>query len=510
MEWIPTYVAVKHGRQKPSYLHPKLEAILSETYSVACYQEQVMQMARDVAGFSMGQADELRKVMGKKQKDKIPVYREKFIKGCKEHSDIDEHLAAKIFEFIEPFAGYGFNKSHAAAYASVAYQTAYLKANQPLPYFAALMSSVKERTDKLVEYVEEAKKLGISVLPPDLNQSRTDFAVVGDRIRFGLAAIKGVGGGAVQVILDAREAGGAFKDLFDLAKRVDTKQVNRRVFEALVKCGALDCLPGNRAQKMAALETAMDIAAAESRDEEMGQVSLFGEAPAVAHALSPTLPSLPPPNTMQTLQWEKETLGIFVSGHPLADVADALSRTGAAAVKDLRAREDDSFVTIAGMITSVRRTLTKAGQQILIAQLEDTTGMIDVVVFSKLYPQVSGLFEQDRILIVKGRLRMRERRGANNGEDAPVELSVSANEVIAFERPAYTGTPAGWHVQVSSREQVDRLASILDEWPGTVPVMARIGSRTHRLPRGIASDARVRSELARVFGSANVSEGSPE
>ncbi len=341
MDWIPTYIAVKHGRQKPVYLHPKLEAILAETYSVAAYQEQVMQMARDIAGFSMGQADELRKVMGKKQKEKIPLYREQFIKGCKEHSNIDEDLARKIFEFIEPFAGYGFNKSHAAAYGWIAYQTAFLKANHPLPYFAALMSSVKNNTEKLVEYIDEAKKMGISVLPPDVNASLIDFGVVGDQIRFGLSAIKGVGEGAVRILLEARDAGGPFKDLFELAKRVDTKQVNRRVFEALIKCGALDALTGNRAQKLEALDVALDIAASESRDAELGQVSLFGEAPDVHHALTPTLPQVAAPNTMQALQWEKETLGIFVSGHPLAGVADALSRTGAIPIKDLRTRDDD-------------------------------------------------------------------------------------------------------------------------------------------------------------------------
>jgi DNA polymerase-3 subunit alpha len=510
MDWIPQYISNKHGRTPITYLHPKLEPILRDTYGIAAYQESVMQMARDLAGFSLGEADELRKVMGKKQKEKIPVYREKFIKGCKTASDIDEKLAAKIFEFIEPFAGYGFNKSHAAAYAWVAYQTAYLKANHPLPYFAALMSSVKDKTDKLAEYIDEAKKMGISVLPPDVNASRTDFAVVGDQIRFGLSAVKGVGEGAVALVLQARESGGPFADLFDLAKRVDTRQVNRRVFEALIKCGALDALPGNRAQKLAALDLALDIAAAESRDAQTGQVSLFGDAPAVAAALTPSLPILPPPNTMQALQWEKETLGIFVSGHPLSGVADALARTGAVAIKDLRSREDDSPVTVAGMVVNARRTLTKAGQQILIAQLEDMTGTLDVVVFSKLYPQVQALFEIDKILVVKGRLRMRERPGTAGTEETPVELSVSANEVVAFERPPYAGVPAGWHVVVSTREQIDRLAAILDEWPGTVPVMARIGNRTQRIPRGIASDGRVRSELARIFGPENVFEGLPE
>ena len=522
MEWIPQYINNKHGRTKPTYLHPKLQPILGETYGIACYQESVMQMARDVAGFTMGEADELRKVMGKKLKEKIPVYREKFIKGCKRHSDIDENLAGRIFEFIEPFAGYGFNKSHAAAYAWVAYQTAYLKANYPLPYFAALMSSMTSNTDKLVEYIDEAKKMGISVLPPDVNASLIDFTVVGDQIRFGLSAIKGVGEGAVQIILDARDAAGPFKDVFELAKRVDNKQVNRRVFEALAKCGALDCLPGNRAQKLEALDTAMDIAAAESRDAELGQVSLFGEAAQMHHALTPTLPIVPPPNTTQALQWEKETLGIFVSGHPLADVAQALSRTGALDIKDLRSREEDSFVTVAGMVESVRRTLTKAGQQILIAKLEDTTGTCEVVVFSKLYTQVQNLFEPDKILIVKGRLRMRERpalrqsfdkaHGDNDksADEVPVDVSVSAAEVVPFQRPGSAAQPAGWHITVSTRDQIDRLAAVLDECPGTIPVMARIGSRVQRLTRGIAGDYRLKFELERIFGTANVSEGLPE
>ncbi|MGD1067844.1 MAG: DNA polymerase III subunit alpha, partial [Vulcanimicrobiaceae bacterium] len=215
MEWIPDYIAGKHGRVA-KYLHPKLEAILADTYSVCLYQEQVMQIARDMAGFSMGQADELRKVVGKKQKDKIPYYKEKFAAGCAEN-DISAELADKVFAFIEPFAGYGFNKAHATAYGWIAYQTAYLKATYPLQYFAALMSSVRDKTDKLVEYIEEAKKLGIPVLPPDVNASLVNFAVVGDSIRFGLAAVKGVGEGAVRSILEVRDAGGPFADLFDLA-----------------------------------------------------------------------------------------------------------------------------------------------------------------------------------------------------------------------------------------------------------------------------------------------------
>jgi len=475
-----------------------------------CYQEQVMLMTRDMAGFSVGEADELRKVIGKKQKDKIPVYRKKFIAGAKEHSDIDEKLAAEIFAYIEPFAGYGFPKAHSTAYGWIAYQTAFLKANHPLPYFSALMTSVRDRTDKLVEYIDEAKKIGIAVLPPDVNASLIDFGVANGEIRFGLSAIKGVGEGAVRVILEARDAGGPFVDLFDFARRVDGKQVNRRVFESLIKCGALDCLPGNRAQLLGALDVALQIAAAETRDAEFGQASLFGDADAsTVESMAPSLRVVAPPSTLQMLQWEKETLGIFVSGHPLADVAAALARTGAIPIKDLRGREDESFACIAGIVTAVRRTLTKAGQQILIATIEDTTGSVEAVVFSKIYPQVQALFDADKILVIKGRLRIRERVGGPVGQEGPLETSIAVSEVSPFERPVSAARPPGWHVNVTQRDQVDRLVAILDEWPGTVPLVLRVGDREQRLSRGIASDYRVKLELERIVGAGNVQEGLP-
>ncbi len=509
MEWIPQFINNKRGKTKITYLHPKLKPILDETYGIACYQEQAMQMARDVAGFTMGQADELRKVMGKKQKELIPVYRKKFVDGAIATSGITEQLADQIFAFIEPFAGYGFNKSHAAAYGWITYQTAYLKANHPLQYLSALMTSVKDRTDKLVEYIDEAKHMGITVLPPDVNESLVDFGVVGDRIRFGLAAIKGVGEGAVRSIIETRDGDGKFTDLFDLAKRVDSKQVNRRVFEALIKCGALDALPGNRAQKLAALDVALDLAAHATREKELGQVSLFGDASEHAPALTPVLPLVGAPSTRETLAWEKETLGIFVSGHPLADVQDLLVRGGATLIKDLRSVEDDVPVQIAGMVTSVRRTLTKSGQQMLIAQLEDTSGACDVVVFSKMYPQVQGLFSEDQILVVKGRLRLRERPGAAPGEEGPVELSISANEVSVFEVPParMNGAAAAvreWHIEVGSRDQIDRLAALVDDWPGAVPVTMHARGRSQRLSRTVAADQRVRGELERIFGRGNV------
>ncbi|MDB5027237.1 MAG: polymerase subunit alpha, partial [Candidatus Eremiobacteraeota bacterium] len=509
MEWIPQYIAVKHGRQKPSYVHPKLEAILGDTHGIAMFQESIMQIVRDCAGFSMGQADELRKVVGKKQRDKIPVYKEKFLAGCGENG-IGPDVAEQIFAFIEPFAGYGFNKAHATAYGWIAYQTAYLKANFPLQYFCALMSSVRDKTDKLVEYIDEAKKMGIAVLPPDVNASLVDFAVVGESIRFGLAAVKGVGENAVRSVLGTRDEGGPFTDLFDMVKRVDVRAVNRKVYEALIKCGALDPLPGNRAQLLDALEVALEVAAREARDREMGQASLFGMIEEPHPSLAPSLRPLPAPSTMEQLAWEKETLGIFVSGHPLADVAEALARTGAVPVRDLRNFEDDSQVKIAGLITTVRRTLTKSQSQMLIATVEDTTGAIECVVFPKQYAELQARFIEDGIVIITGRLRMRERRGSTPGEDVPLELNVSVNDVQPFDRNSVRAAappPDGWHVTVTSRDHIDGLALLISEWSGTTPLVMHINGSL--VQRSVASDRRVGERLAAIVGDRNVREGPP-
>ena len=510
MEWIPQYIGNKHGRTKVTYVHPILEPILSETYGIALFQEQVMQIARDVAGFTMGQADELRKVMGKKQKDKIPVYREKFIAGAVTNN-ISAEVADQIFAFVEPFAGYGFNKSHAAAYGWIAYQTAFLKANHPLAYFSALMTSVKDKTDKLVDYIEEAKKLKIPVLPPDINASLVNFAVVRNEIRFGLAAVKGVGENAVNAILVARENGGPFTDLFDLARRVDTKNVNRKALEALVKCGAFDTLPGNRAQLLEAIDSALDIANRATRDRESGQVSLFGEVEDSAPALAPSLKIMPPPTTLEALAWEKETLGIFISGHPLSDVAEALVRAGATPVKDLRALDDDAPVSVAGLVTSVRRTMTKSQSQMLIAVVEDMTGSIECVVFPKQYAALQSHFVEDAIIVMQGRLRLRERRGSVPGEETPLELSVTVNDVKPFERRSVPPPQqlTGWHLNVTKRDQIDDLAQLIETAPGHVPVVLHIASDQKRIPKGISPGVVIRSELERIFGLGNIRLGPP-
>jgi DNA polymerase III subunit alpha len=505
MEWIPNYIATKHGRKKEHYLHPKLEPILASTHSIPIYQEQVMQIAREIAGFTMGQADELRKVMGKKQKDKIPIYREKFIAGATANG-IDPKTAAEIFAFCEPFAGYGFNKSHAVAYGWISYQTAYLKATYPHEYLAALMTSVQDKTDKLVEYIDEAKNMGIAVLPPDVNESRVTFTVTAEReIRFGLAAIKGVGEGAVAALLVAREQG-RFGDIFDLTERIESKQFNRKTLEALIKCGACDGLGGNRAQLLDALDPALERAARALREREFGQSSLFADAGAHVELL-PQLADLPEPKIAQLLAWEKETLGIFVSGHPLADVADALARTGAVPVKDLRDHAEDEFLAVAGSIVAVRRTMTKAQQQMLIATLEDMSGSVELIVFPKTYPQVQALFVEDAIVAVKGRLRFRERRGAQASDDAPPEITVAVSEVATFNRPEPAPVATAWHVTAQRRDQVDALAVLLETSPGVVPVVLHVGVDSRRMAVGISESVFIRTSLEEIFSRAGVRQG---
>jgi DNA polymerase-3 subunit alpha len=253
----------------------------------------------------------------------------------------------------------------------------------------------------------------------------------------------------------------------------------------------------------------MDVSARAARDRESGQGSLFGMIEEPHPSLKPSLRPLPAPTTMEQLAWEKETLGIFVSGHPLADVAEALARTGAVPVRDLRNQEDESFVRIAGLVTAVRRTLTKAQAQMLIATIEDTTGAVECIVFPKQYADLQMRFVEDAIVIVNGRLRMRERRGAVPGEDAPLELSVSVSEVQAFDRAAVRGAvpPSGWHVRVTTREQIDDLALLMSEWSGTTPLVLHINGSS--VQRSVAADHRVRQRLAAIVGDRNVSEGAP-
>jgi DNA polymerase-3 subunit alpha len=403
MAMIDDFIKRRHGQTKVVYDHPLLEPILSTTYGVMVYQEQVMQIASALAGYTLGEADILRKAMGKKKADVMATQKDKFLKGCQERG-VPEKKAGKIWDHMEQFAGYGFNKSHSAAYAWLAYQTAYLKANYPSYFMAALLTSERANTDKIVQYIAECRAMGIDVLPPDVNESSMFFTVVGDRIRFGLAAIKNVGEGSVESVLAARRAGGPFQSLFEFCERVDLRAVNRRVLESFIKSGSFDSRDRRRASLMGALDAAMDAGQKHQRDQEQGQHSLFG-AMFESHGGTPIperIPDLPDWGEGERLANEKESLGFFITGHPLERHRTELSQWATCTVGRL-GEFADREVTIGGIVTQLRLIKTKKGDRMATFVLEDLEGGAEVLVFPETYKKVAARLAEDVVVLVKAR-----------------------------------------------------------------------------------------------------------
>ena len=377
---VEDYVARKHGQAKVAYLVPELETLLAETLGVIVYQDQVLQIANRLAGYSLGEADLLRRAMGKKKPEEMAKHRDKFVAGCAANK-IDPKKSATLFDQIAEFAEYGFPKAHSTAYAFVTYQTAYLKANHPREYWAALLSIEAGNHDKLARYIAHARDREIDVLPPDVNESARDFTPVAEGIRFGLAGVKNVGEGAIESILGVRAESGAFTSLFDFTSRVDSRKVNRRVVESLVKCGAFDSQHANRAAVWNALDAALESGAAAQRDREIGQESLFGDGAGVGSAQR-ELAEAPAWTEAERLANEKEVLGFYVTGHPLEAHAAALSRfTDVSAVT--AAERVGREVRAGGVITALRETRTRRGQTMAFATLEDATGSFELVIFSE-------------------------------------------------------------------------------------------------------------------------------
>ncbi len=407
MEWIPDYIAGRHGRKKTTYAHPSLEPILKTTYGIAIYQEQILQIAQIFGGFSLGEADLLRRAIGKKIASELEAQRDKFIEGAiqKGHA---KNLAIEIFEkVIEPFAEYGFNKSHAACYAMIAYQTAYLKARYPTEFMTALMSADSDNTDRIVIEIGECEQMGIRVLPPDVNESRSNFTVVEDgKIRFGLSAIKGLGAGSVRKIIDSREAEGRpFDSLEDFAKRAPSKILNKKTIEALAFSGAMDIF-GERRQIGLSVEAIADFAKTADGSAVVGQAGLFDSMGDDAPADHLRLEELEPATDSQKLAWEKEYLGLYVSSHPLVGLSKFFQRK-VIPFEKLHTKTVGSPIRVAGMITGFRKITTKKGDMMAIIQLEDTTGKGEVVAFPKSYGKLVNELIEGRILIVHGKLEKR-------------------------------------------------------------------------------------------------------
>jgi DNA polymerase III subunit alpha len=418
MDLIPDFIERKHGRAEVSYPHPKLEPVLAPTYGVIVYQEQVMQIAQVLAGYSLGGADLLRRAMGKKKAEEMAKERAKFEAGASER-DVDPRTASQIFDLMEKFAGYGFNKSHAAAYALVSYQTAWLKAHHPAEFMAAVLSSDMDNTDKVVGFLDEARALGLTVLPPDVDASRYMFeAIDASTIRYGLGAVKGVGRGACEAIADERAKAGPFADLLEFCKRVDSSKLNRRALEALINAGALDALARNRPSLMLQLPEVLKATEQLAREREAGQVSLFGGA-AAEPELHIELPESDDWPLLQKLQGERDTLGHYLSGHPLDPYRDELRGLVGHDLGDLdrlwsdrpeterHGWRQETTVIVAGQVTGMR----KRGDSQAFVQLEDGRGRIECAFFAEAYHQFAHLLTRDRILVVEGGLREDEFSG---------------------------------------------------------------------------------------------------
>ncbi|MFA5050544.1 MAG: DNA polymerase III subunit alpha [Patescibacteria group bacterium] len=398
MELIPDYIAGKHGLKTISYLHPKLEPILAKTYGVAVYQEQLLQIARDLAGFTLSEADVLRKAVGKKIPALLKEQKEKFVSGCVKNK-ITKETAENIFAFIEPFAGYGFNLAHATCYAAIAYETAYLKANYPTEFMAALLTSDQNDTDRISILVEDTKKMKIEILPPDVNESFENFTVTDkNKIRFGLLAIKNIGTGIVRTIIEQRQENGAYQNLEDFLNRVQTKDLNKKSMESLIKSGAMDYF-GERGQLLGNVENILEFAKQNQKDKENGQSNLFG-ATSVGQTMGLKLHQVPPTEHQQKLLWERELLGLFISEHPLQEYSEILKKYSIPIGKI----SNNSSVKIIGLVGKIKKIITAKKEMMLFVKMEDHTGEIEVIVFPNLYKENPNLWQENKIVSVTGRV----------------------------------------------------------------------------------------------------------
>jgi DNA polymerase-3 subunit alpha len=463
---IPDFIDRKHGRKPIAYDLPELEEILSETYGVILYQEQVMQISNKLAGYSLGDADILRRAMGKKNAAEMAKQRERFISGATQRG-FPARKTAKIFDLMEQFAGYGFNKSHSAAYAYLAYITAYLKARYPVEFMSALLTSEAGNMDKIVKYINECREMGIGVLPPDVNQSDLNFTPAGASIRFGLGAVKNVGQGAVEAIVAAREEGGSFTSIYDFCERVNLASVNRRVIESLVKAGALDSTKGNRAQLTEALDRALETGMRVSRDRMLGQHGLFGPC-AGDEKIEYPLVNLFDWTMEQKLAGEKEVLGIYVSGHPLDRFQDKLADLATHFTDKLEDLEKNTPVALCGIITSIVRKTNREGKYWASLKIDDRRGTVDTMVFANRYEELLPVLKEDAAVFLRAAVLPEE--------GGPPKLSIQEMvnlEEARMDLPSLISIRI-WLKDESFTEKADALNELFVRKRGTTEVRLRL------------------------------------
>lgn len=470
---VDDFVKRRHKQVPIIYDDERLRPILEETYGIIIFQEQVMHIASELAGFSLSQADILRRAMSKKDPAVMEEQKKHFLQGCL-NNKIKQSVAGKIFSLIEYFAGYGFNKSHSTAYAMISYRTAYLKANFPVEFMTAMLTSEKDNTDKIANYINEADKMGIEVLAPDVNESSSKFTMVsGKIIRFGLSAVKNVGEGAIEAIIQARNKYGRLNSLYEFCEYTDSRLVNRKVIESLIKCGAMDSMRCFRAQLLEALDKTMETAQKFQRDRQNGQISFF-DTDAQNRSFKKhfyALPDIPEWPESQLLSYEKELLGFYITGHPLGRFGKTLEVYASHSTQELLNLPDNQEVCIGGIIHKLRPITTKRNERMAIVSLEDLEGMVEVIVFPKVYAQYLKNIKPNAPVFVTGRINMREQ-----------EPKIMAEELMALS-DVYAKFTRSLLINFSSalnKDLLENLKPVLKKYPGPVPVLFNFPQQDNR------------------------------
>ena len=521
MDQIPTYARGKRNPETITYPDERLRPILESTKGVILYQEQAMQIAKTLAGFSGAKADDLRKAIGKKNREAMAKLKPEFIEGCRA-SGTSEAVIEWLWSTNEKSADYSFNKSHAACYALIAYRTAWLKANYPAEYMAALISSVMDTKDKVPFFVSQAEQMGIEILPPDVNESDHEFMVVDGNIRFGLDAVKGVGYAAVEAIKKAREEGGPFRSLWDFCERVDNKAVNRKAIEALIKCGAFGSTGDTRKGMLAVLEQAQAAGQKAQQDAQIGQGSIFdlglddgGNGAAAAFA-APTHPPIPTDefDQKELLALEKEAIGLFISAHPLKTVREAMRLRVDCTLAELAERRDGDWVTVGGIVTQTKRLRTKRGDYMMFATLDDLEGQVEMLVFGRVLAACEAALESDAVILARGRVDQKDAaktvlivQEAERFEPTEEEIAKAREEAA---RRAAGPPPVRVRVDAAALPAtvIDDLKALIESFPGESPVVLEVetsrGRRRLRLGPGyrVARSAAFQAELDELLGQA--------
>jgi DNA polymerase-3 subunit alpha len=490
MDMINDFIARKKGEKEIIYLHEKLEPILQETYGIIVYQEQVMRISSELGGFTLAEADLMRRIMGKKKKEEMQAQKDKFIEGCIRNS-IDKQVARQIADMIEKFASYGFNKSHSAAYALIAYQTGYLKSNFPAEFMAANLSSEVNNTDKVVTLIDECRKMGIEVVPPDVNYSAAHFVPLEkQKIAFGLTAIKNVGSGAIRSIIEHRGKLKQYENIFQMMQHVDLRLVNKKVIESLAQAGALDSLEGNRAQNFHAIENAIEFGQdfQSKKNRHAGQKTLFELDPEVSdNTVSyPVLPDVPDWTSQEKLIREKEFLGFYITGHPLEKFAGIIKLYGTNfESQNGNFNGSQNMVTICGMITDIRTLMDKKQNKMAFVKIEDFKRTYEAVVFGSVFPQVDKVLQRDALVLLKGRM--------NSAADDPVI------KIICEDAYELTDVPGKMTEAIILRvdkdtlkpEDITYLKNTLFSHKGKVPVYFRVAVNGHEDVNMVATKVKV-------------------